>query len=53
VVGSGIAAKRLSPNDVGLELLENSIATGAALAAIILAVGPVSGGHLNPAMGTL
>ena len=39
VVGSGIAAQRLSPNDIGLELLENSIATGAALAAIILAVG--------------
>ena len=50
VVGSGIAAQRLSPNDVGLELLENSIATGAALAAIILAVGPVSGAHLNPAV---
>lgn len=48
VVGSGIAAQRLSPNDIGLELLENSIATGAALAAIILAVGPVSGAHLNP-----
>jgi glycerol uptake facilitator-like aquaporin len=50
VVGSGIAAQRLSPNDVGLELLESSIATGAALAAIILAVGPVSGAHLNPAV---
>jgi glycerol uptake facilitator-like aquaporin len=50
VVGSGIAAQRLSPNDVGLELIENSIATGAALAAIILAVGPVSGAHLNPAV---
>jgi glycerol uptake facilitator-like aquaporin len=50
VVGSGIAAERLSPNDIGLELLENSIATGAALAAIILAVGPVSGAHLNPAV---
>jgi len=50
VVGSGIAAQRLSPNDVGLELMENSIATGAALAAIILAVGPMSGAHLNPAV---
>ena len=50
VVGSGIAAQRLSPNDIGLELLENSIATGAALAAIILAIGPVSGAHLNPAV---
>lgn len=48
VVGSGIAAESLSPNDVGLQLLENSIATGAALVAIILAVGSVSGAHLNP-----
>ncbi len=48
VVGSGITAQRLSPGDRGLELLENAIATGAALAAIILAVGPVSGAHLNP-----
>lgn len=50
VVGSGIAAQRLSPNDVGLELLENAAATGAALIAIILALGPVSGAHLNPAV---
>ena len=48
VVGSGIAAQRLSPSDTGLELLENAIATGAALIAIILAVGQVSGAHLNP-----
>jgi glycerol uptake facilitator-like aquaporin len=48
VVGSGIAAQRLSPNDVGLQLFENSIATAGALAAIILALGPVSGAHLNP-----
>ena len=48
VVGSGIAAQRLSPSDVGLELLENAIVTGAALIAIILAVGSVSGAHLNP-----
>jgi arsenate reductase len=48
VVGSGIAAQRLSPGDPGLELLENSAATGVALIAIILAVGPVSGAHLNP-----
>jgi glycerol uptake facilitator-like aquaporin len=48
VVGSGIAAVRLSPNDVGLQLLENAAATAAALVAIILAVGPVSGAHLNP-----
>lgn len=50
VVGSGIAAQRLSPDDTGLQLLENAAATAAALVAIILAVGPVSGAHLNPAV---
>ncbi|MGC2192772.1 MAG: MIP/aquaporin family protein [Candidatus Dormiibacterota bacterium] len=50
VVGSGIAAQRLSPGDAGLELFENAVATGAALAVIILALGPVSGAHLNPAV---
>ncbi|HYD11169.1 MAG TPA: MIP/aquaporin family protein [Acidimicrobiales bacterium] len=48
VVGSGIAAARLSPDDVGLQLLENAAATAGGLIAIILAVGPVSGAHLNP-----
>ena len=48
VVGSGVAAQRLSPGDVGLELLENAIATGAALVALILAFGAVSGAHFNP-----
>jgi len=48
VVGSGIAAQRLSPNDVGLQLLENSFATGAALVALILAFGSLSGAHFNP-----
>jgi arsenate reductase len=48
VVGSGIAAARLSPADVGLQLFENAAATAAALAVIILLVGPVSGAHLNP-----
>lgn len=48
VVGSGIAASQLSPGDVGLQLLENAAATAAALVAIILAVGKVSGAHLNP-----
>jgi arsenate reductase len=48
VVGSGIAASRLSPNDTGLQLLENALATGAALIAILCAIGPVSGAHLNP-----
>lgn len=50
VVGSGIAASRLSPADIGLQLFENAAATAAALVAIILAVGPVSGAHLNPAI---
>ncbi len=48
VVGSGIFAQRLSPDDVGLQLLENSIATGAGLVALILAFGSVSGAHFNP-----
>lgn len=48
VIGSGIAAQRLSPGDVGLELFENAAATGAGLFAIILMFGPVSGAHLNP-----
>jgi len=48
VIGSGIAAQRLSPNDTGLQLFENASATAAALVAIILAVGSVSGAHLNP-----
>jgi arsenate reductase len=48
VVGSGIAAQRLSPHDIGLQLLENSIATGAGLTALILAFGPISGAHFNP-----
>ncbi len=49
VVGSGIAAARLSPDDLGLQLLENSIATGAALVALILALQPVSAAF-NPAV---
>lgn len=47
VIGSGIAASRLSDDD-GLQLLENALATAGALVAIILAVGPASGAHLNP-----
>ena len=42
IVGSGIAASRLSPDDVGLQVLENSLITGAALVALILALQPVS-----------
>lgn len=48
VVGSGIAAQRLSPHDAGLELLENALATGAGLVALIVAFGSVSGAHFNP-----
>lgn len=50
VVGSGAMAQRLSPGDAGLALLENSTATALGLAVIILALGPVSGAHLNPAV---
>jgi glycerol uptake facilitator-like aquaporin len=42
VIGSGIAAQRLSPGDVGLQLLENSLATGVVLAALIVALQPIS-----------
>jgi glycerol uptake facilitator-like aquaporin len=48
VVGSGIAAQRLSPGNVGLELFENAAATATALYAVLLVFGPVSGAHLNP-----
>ncbi|MFF5085565.1 aquaporin [Actinoplanes sp. NPDC000266] len=48
VVGSGVMATTLSPNDVGLQLLENSVATAFALGALILTFGPVSGAHFNP-----
>jgi glycerol uptake facilitator-like aquaporin len=48
VIGSGIAAQTLSPGDVGLQLLENALATAAGLATIIMMFGPVSGGHFNP-----
>jgi glycerol uptake facilitator-like aquaporin len=48
VIGSGIAAARLSPGDIGLQLFENATATTAGLFTIILIFGPVSGAHLNP-----
>ena len=50
VVGSGIAAQRLSPADVGLQLFENAVATAFALMALIWAFGPISGAHFNPAV---
>jgi len=52
VVGSGIAAVRLSPHDVGLQLLENSLITGGALVALILALQPVSAAF-NPVVTIL
>ena len=48
VVGSGIAAQRLSPSDPGLQLLQNSTATVLGLGVLILLFGPVSGAHFNP-----
>ncbi len=53
VVGSGIAASQLSPNDVGLQLLENAFATALGLAVLILMLGPVSGAHFNPVVSAV
>jgi glycerol uptake facilitator-like aquaporin len=50
VVGSGIMGERSAAGNVALALLANTIATGAALVALILAFGPISGAHLNPAV---
>lgn len=50
VVGSGIMGERLSGGNVAIALLANTIATGAALVALILTFGPISGAHLNPAV---
>ncbi len=48
VIGSGIMASRLSPNNSGLQLLENAAATAAALIGLILIFGAISGAHFNP-----
>lgn len=48
VIGSGIAAERLSPTDVGLQLFENAFATALGLAVLILVFTTVSGSHFNP-----
>ena len=53
VIGSGIMAQRLSAGDVGLQLLENAIATAGALVALILMFGSVSGAHFNPVVSLL
>ena len=48
VIGSGIAAQRLSPNDTGLQLLENAFATALGLPVLILVFATISGAHFNP-----
>lgn len=53
VVGSGIAAQRLSPDDVDMQLLENSIAIALGLAVLILVFGPIPGAHFNPIVSML
>jgi glycerol uptake facilitator-like aquaporin len=50
VIGSGVMGERLSGGNVAMALLANTIATGAALLALILTFGPISGAHLNPAV---
>jgi glycerol uptake facilitator-like aquaporin len=50
VVGSGIMGERLAGGNVAVALLANTLATGAALVALILTFGPISGAHLNPAV---
>ncbi len=50
VIGSGIMGERLAGGNVAIALLANTIATGAALLALILTLGPISGAHLNPAV---
>jgi glycerol uptake facilitator-like aquaporin len=50
VVGSGIMAERICDGNTGLALLANALATGGALVALILAFGPISGAHFNPAV---
>lgn len=53
VVGSGIAAQRLSPGQPGLQLLDNSLTTALGLGVLILLFGPVSGAHFNPAVSAV
>ncbi len=53
VVGSGIAAQSLSPDDTGLQLLQNSITTVFGLGVLILVFGPVSGAHFNPVVSAV
>src|ERR1700692_3055404 len=48
VIGSGIMGERLAAGNVAIALLANTVATGAALVALILTFGPISGAHMNP-----
>ena len=50
VVGSGIMGERLANGNLAVALLANTLATGAALVALILTFGPISGAHFNPAV---
>jgi glycerol uptake facilitator-like aquaporin len=53
VIGSGIAAQKLSPGDAGLQLLQNSVTTVFGLGVLILLFGPVSGAHFNPVVSAV
>ncbi|MFC3397138.1 aquaporin [Microbacterium amylolyticum] len=53
VIGSGIMAARLSPNDVGLQLLQNSFATALGLSVLIMMFSPISGAHFNPVVSAV
>lgn len=53
VVGSGIAAQRLSPTDIGLQLTENALATALALYVLIVVLAPLSGAHVNPVISVV
>lgn len=53
VIGSGVMGDHLSNGNVALALLANTIATGAALVALIAAFGPISGAHLNPVVSLM
>jgi glycerol uptake facilitator-like aquaporin len=50
VIGSGVMGERLAGGNVAVALLANTLATGAALVALILTFGPISGAHFNPAV---
>jgi glycerol uptake facilitator-like aquaporin len=53
VIGSGIMAERLAGGNIALALMANTIATGAALVALIVTFGPISGAHFNPVVSVM